>query len=72
MKFSKFNNPHRKHHRKKLDRCEADIMVAKMRLDDEIESIRLMAKGIEKRVPPMSYYDSISDQLCGQPSRHIY
>lgn len=68
MKFSKFN----KRHHKKMSRAESDIMVARMRLDDEIESIRLLAKGIDKQVPAMSYYDAISDKLCGQPIRHIY
>lgn len=67
MKFTKFNNPSKKRHHKKLDRCDADIIVSRMRFDDTI-----LAKGIDKQVPAMSYYDSISDQLCGQPSRHIY
>lgn len=67
MKFSRFNNPNKKRHHKKLDRCEADIIVSRMRFDDAI-----LAKGTDKLIPPMSYYDAISDQLCDQPSRHIY
>jgi hypothetical protein len=61
-KFTKFNNPNRKRRRKKYDRTEADIIAAKRSLDDE-------ARGFDL---PLSFYDHISDQMSGNPSRNIY
>jgi hypothetical protein len=58
-KFTKFNNPNRKRRRKKYDRTEADIIAAKRSLDDEANL-------------PLSFYDHISDQMSGNPSRNIY
>lgn len=72
MKFTKQNNPNRKRFHKKMDRTEADIMVARMMLDDRIEAVRLAKKGIENRELPLSYYDAISDRLCRLPSRNVY
>ena len=56
----------------KLSREAADMEIAKMMLADQIESIKAMKKGVIQPEKPMSYYDNISDKLCGQPSRHIY
>lgn len=72
MKFTKQNNSNRKRFHKKMGRAEADIMTARMMLDDHIEAVRLAKKGIENKELPLSYYDAISDRLCGLPSRNIY
>lgn len=61
MKFSKYNNPNRKK-RKKLSRDDADIIAGKLMLLDSQLGHEL----------PLSYYDSISDDLCGEPSRNLY
>lgn len=61
-KFTKWNNPNHKHHKRRLDRSEADIFAAKNMLDDKKAGIDM----------PLSYYDRQSDDLSGLPSRSIY
>ena len=63
MQFTKYNNPNRKRKsRHKMSRTDADIMAGKQMIDDA-------ANGIEMS---LAYYDKISDQFCGKPSRGIY
>lgn len=57
MKFKKQSK--RKH---KYNRCDADIITAKNMLDDRRNGKEM----------PLSYYDKMSDELCGKPSRNIY
>jgi hypothetical protein len=61
-KFTKYNNPNKKRKPKKYSRSDADIMVAKRAFDDYSRGVCL----------PLSFYDHMSDELCGNPSRHIY
>lgn len=62
MRFTKYNNPHKKHRRKVVSRADADILAAKNMLDNLNAGIRM----------PLSYYDAQSDRMCGKPSRNIY
>lgn len=63
MKWNKYNNPSKKRRpRHKIDRSDADILAAKQMLDDK-------ERGVEM---PLKYYDELSDQLCGKPSRNIF
>lgn len=56
MKFKK------KQVRRRISRTDADILASKNALCDRQNDIEL----------PLSYYDHVSDILCGKPSRHIY
>lgn len=62
MKFTKYNNPSKKHYCKKMSRMDADILAAKAAFDDKCRGIDL----------PLSVYDEMSDKMCGKESRHIY
>lgn len=48
--------------RRQMSRTEADILACKRMLND-------MQNGNEQ---PLLFYDHVSDQLCGKPSRNIY
>lgn len=61
-KFTKYNNPNKRKHRRTLSRADADIIAAKSMIDDR-------SNGYEF---PLSYYDKQSDRMCGQPNRKIY
>ena len=60
MKFTKYTA--KKHRRRKLSRTDADILAGKALIDD--------IKAGHKQ--ELSFYDAISDQLSGKPSRGIY
>lgn len=60
-KWSKYNNPNKRRYSRKLDRSDADVIAAKQMFDDQCRGVKM----------PLSYYDAISDQLCGMPSRGI-
>ena len=61
MRFTKYNNPSKKHRRRKLSRTDADILAGKALIDD-------IKAG---RKQDLSHYDAISDHLSGKPSRGI-
>lgn len=61
-KFSKYNNPNKKHYRKHISRTDADIIATKALLDDKING----------EAKSLSYYDALSDKLSGNESRHLY
>ena len=60
--FSKYNNPNRRRHSRKMDRSDADIIASKMMFDDWKAG----------REMPLAECDKISDQLYGKPSCGIY
>lgn len=61
-KFSKYNNPNKKHYRRPISRTDADIIATKALFDDKVRG----------EAKPLSFYDSLSDSLSGKESRHIY
>lgn len=62
MKFSKYYNPKKKKHYKKVSRVDADIIASKAAFDDAIND----------NFKSFNYYDNLSDSLCKKPSREIY
>ena len=62
MIFSKYNNPSKKRKHHKMSREDADIIATKMMIDDLRDGKKMS----------LNVYDTISDKLCGKPSRHIY
>lgn len=62
MKFSRYNNPSKRKHYKRVSRADADIIAAKAMLDDRQNGYVL----------PLSIYDEMSDRLSGNESRGIY
>jgi hypothetical protein len=61
-KFTKNNNPSKRRTHKRYSRTEADIIASKRAFDDKMRGVEL----------PASFYDHISDDLSGNPSRNIY
>lgn len=61
-KFTRYNNPSKRKHRRTLSRTDADIIAAKNMIDDRQNGVEL----------PLSCYDEQSDRMSGKPSRNIY
>lgn len=61
MRFSKYNNPARKHKKHHMSRTDADILAARSMMID-----RKLGYSA-----PVSTYEHMSDTLCGKQSRGI-
>ena len=61
-KFTRYNNPSKRKHRRTLSRTDADIIAAKNMIDDRQNGVEL----------PLSFYDEQSDRMSRKPSRNIY
>ena len=56
MKFTRWNNPNKRHYKKHYDKTDADIIASKRMLEDK-------ARGVEM---PLETYEYISAKLQGK------
>lgn len=61
MRFSKYNNPARKHKKHHMSRTDADILAARSMMID-----RRLGYSV-----PVSTYEHMSDTICGKQGRGI-